>query len=118
METLPDFNNIQSVKTMKETQTRTETHGDFIIDGKYKRKTQIKCAHEGIFWAVMKGYEGRRDVLGYLDKLVVEIEEWVDWRLHPSYQENEQILNQTVKEWEDFLATEEGQAWLKGDEEE
>ena len=118
METLPELNIITSVKTMKETQTRTEIHGDYIFMGKYKKKTEIKCAHEGIFWAVMKGHEGRNDCTGYLDKLTVHIEEWVDWRLHPSYQENEQILNQTVKEWEDFLATEEGQAWLKGDEEE
>lgn len=103
---------------MKKTQIKTEEHSDRIYDGKYKKTTFIKCSHEGIFWLVMKNKEGHQDVRANLKGLTIEIREWVDFRLHPSYRENEQIVNQSVKEWEEFLATEEGQAWLKGDEEE
>ena len=117
MKTLSVNNIIQSVKTMKKTQEITETHGNSIVVGQYKKNTHIKCAHEGIFWLVMKRYEDK-DIMGNLKTLTITFEEWLPWRQHPNYIENEQIVNQSVKEWETFLATDEGQAWLKGDEEE
>lgn len=103
---------------MMKTQEKTEKHSHLIFDGKYQMTTTIKCAHEGIFWLVMQNKQGMKDVCADLEKLTVKYIEWVDYRLHPSFKENEEIVNQSVKEWEEFLATEEGQAWLKGDESE
>ena len=117
METLSNFNIIQSVKTMKKTQEITETHGDTIVVGQYKKNTHIKCAHEGIFWLVMKRYEDK-DIHGNIKTLTITFEEWLPWRQHPNYIENEQIVNQSVKEWTDFLKTEEGKKWLYREEEE
>ena len=117
METLTDYNIIESVKPMEKTQEITEKHGRNIIMGKYKKNTHIKCAHEGIFWLVMKRYEDK-DIMGDIQTLTITFEEWLPWRQHPNYLENEQIVNKSVKEWETFLKTEEGQAWLKGEEEE
>jgi len=116
MKTLSELTTMFSVKTMKKTQEITEEHSDFIYNGKYKKTTQIKCAHEGIFWLVMQKYQGREDIDANLSDLLINVSEYVDWRLHPSYQENEKILNQSVQEWEEFLATEEGKAWA-GEEE-
>jgi len=102
---------------MQKTQEITEKHGNNIVIGKYKKNTHIKCSHEGIFWLVMKRYEDK-EIMGNLQTLTITFEEWLPWRQHPSYVENEQIVNQSVKEWEEFLKTEEGKRWLKGDEEE
>ena len=102
---------------MKQTQIITEDHGDTIILGKYQKNTQIECAHEGIFWLVMQRYEDK-DIMGNIKTLTITFEEWLPYRQHPGFVENEQIVNKSVKEWEEFLATEEGQAWLKGDESE
>lgn len=117
METLNDNNNILSVKTMRKTQVITEKHGNMIVMNNYQKDTHIKCAHEGIFWLVMKRYEDKKP-FGDLTNLTISFKEWLPYRQHPSYVENEQIVNQSVKEWEDFLKTEEGKAWFKGDEEE
>ena len=117
METLSDNNIIQLVKTMKKTQEITETHGNTIVVGQYKKNTHIKCAHEGIFWLVMKRYEDK-DIHGNIKTLTITFEEWLPWRQHPNYIENEQIVNQSVKEWSDFLKTEEGKKWLYREEEE
>jgi hypothetical protein len=101
---------------MEKTQEITETHGHNIVMGKYKKNTHIKCSHEGIFWLVMKRYEDK-DIMGNIKTLTITFEEWLAWRQHPSYAENEHILNQSIKEWETFLKTEEGQKWMKGEEE-
>ena len=116
VKTLSVLNYHLSVKPMEKTQEITETHGQNIVLGKYKKNTHIKCAHEGIFWLVMKRYEDK-DIMGNLKTLTITFEEWLSWRQHPNYVENEQIVNQSVKEWETFLKTEEGKKWMKEEEE-